>query len=128
MLFLQLSLLKDGLSFQHPEWITSVKYRYPSSDYMDLDNHSDLYLFQQVLKWILDKKEPLILHIHSFDTHAETGNIFRFLQEVFAKHKPLLITLQGGHEGLKKYIQAFAVIEEVDSVEEALSLVEEGRS
>jgi hypothetical protein len=124
MLFLQLSLLKDGLSFQHPEWIASVKSRYPNSDYMDLDNHSDLYLFQQVLKWILDKKEPLILHIHSFDTHAETGNIFRFLQEVFAKHKPLLITLQGEHEGLKKYIQTFAVIEEVDSVEEALGLVE----
>jgi hypothetical protein len=123
MLFLQLSLLRDNLSFQKPEWIESIKMYYPDSECMELDNHSELYLFRQVLKWILDKKEPLILHIHSFDKNAETGNLFRFLPEVFSKYKPVLITLQGEHEGLKKYIQAFAVVEEVKTGEDALGLL-----
>lgn len=123
MLFLQLTLTKSPAEFKPAPWVDAIKSIYPSADIMELDNHSELYLYQKTLAWLIQTQEPLVLHIHSFDPEATTGAIFRFLQDVLQKKKPLLITIQGKHAGIEKYVKAFAEYKVVQSEEEAVALL-----
>jgi len=123
MLFLQLTLTESAAEFKPAPWVNAIKSRYPEAEVMELDNHSELYLFQKTLSWLLQSKDGLILHIHSFHREASTGTMFRFLQDVLQKKKPLLITVQGNHAGIEKYIRAFAEYKVVESEEEALMLL-----
>lgn len=120
MLFLQLTIKEDSLSFQHSEWLVAIKHQYSNAEVMELDNHSDVYLYQQVLKWILNSEDPLVIHIVSSGTDTQTGNMFRFLQEVLQKRAPLLITFVGAHESMKKYLHVFSDYIELSSIEEAI--------
>jgi|GEM_PF-2194438 hypothetical protein len=120
MLFLQLTLTENATEFKAAPWVSAIKSRYPDAEVMELDNHSELYLFQKTLTWLLQSNEGLILHIHNYDPEASTGMIFRFLQDVLQKKKPLLITIQGKHAGIEKYVRAFAEYKVVASEKEAV--------
>ena len=123
MLFLQLTLTESASEFKPALWINTIKSMYPEAAVMELDNHSELYLYQKTLTWIMQTEEPLVLHIHSFDPEASTGTIFRFLQDVLQKKKTLLITIQGKHSGVEKYVRAFDEYKVVESEKEAVALL-----
>jgi hypothetical protein len=123
MLFLQLTLTSDASFFNESKWITSIRTSRPDVEIMEADNHSEVYLYQQILKWLLQSPEPLVLHIHSLNTEASTGSILRFLQDLLQKKQPVLVTLQGQHAGIEKYVRAFADYKVVESVEEAVALL-----
>ncbi|WP_018344277.1 hypothetical protein [Cytophaga aurantiaca] len=122
MLFLQLTLSPDTPSFNQSNWITAVQKSRPDVEIMEADNHSEVYLYQQILKWVLQSSEPLVLHIHSLDPEASTGSMLRFLQDVLQKKSPVLVTLQGKHSGIEKYVRAFAEYQVVATEEEAVAL------
>ena len=123
MLFLQLTLTPDASVFNHSEWIAKIKELYPAAELMEADNHSEVYLYQQILKWLLQTEESLVMHIHSLDAEAPTGTMLRFLQDVLQKKVPVLITLQGKHTGMEKYVRVFTEYTVVESVEEAVKLL-----
>ena len=120
MLFLQLTLTPDSSSFHPSKWIEAIQKIHPNVEIMEADNHSEVYLYQQILKWLLQSEEHLVLHIHSLDAEAPTGNMLRFLQDILQKKLPVLITLQGRHTGIEKYVRAFAEYKVVETEEEAL--------
>lgn len=123
MLFLQLTLSSDASAFHPSKWIERIQQVHPNAAVMEADNHSEVYLYQQILKWLLQSPEPLVLHIHSIDPEAPTGTLFRFLQDVLQKKPPVLVTLQGKHIGIEKYIRAFTEYTVVESSEEAVGLI-----
>jgi hypothetical protein len=123
MIFLQLTLSKDTAAFHPSKWIETLLNKYPAAEVMEADNLSEVYLYQQILKWVLQSSAPLVLHIHSLDSEASTGNILRVLQDLLQKKPPVLITMQGVHVGIEKYIKAFSEYRVVDSANEAVELV-----
>ena len=123
MIFLQLTLTNDAVAFQSSKWIESILVKYPTAEVMEADNKSEIYLFQQTLKWVLQSSEPLVLHIHSLDSEASTGNILRVLQDLLQKKVPVLITMQGQHIGIQKYINAFSSYTVVETEQEAVGLI-----
>lgn len=124
MIFLQLTLTPDAAPFHSSEWIEAILKKYPGAEVMEADNQSDVYLFQQTLKWVLQSPDPLVLHIHSLDSEASTGNILRVLQDLLQKKVPVLITIQGKHVGIEKYVRAFSEYTGVETEEEAVDLIE----
>ena len=123
MLFLQLTLSPDTPAFILSKWIIAIQKTHPNAEIMEADNHSEVYLYQQILKWLLQSAGPLVIHIHSLDAEASTGNMLRFLQDILQKKPPVLVTLQGGHAGIEKYVRAFADYKIVETAEEALMLL-----
>ena len=123
MLFLQLTLSSDASIFNQSKWIECIQKTHPNVEIMEADNHSEVYLYQQILKWLLQSTEPLVLHIHSLDAEATTGNMLRFLQDILQKKPPVLITLQGQHAGIEKYVRAFAEYTVVETEEKAAALL-----
>src|SRR6478735_2886962 len=120
MLFLQLTLSSDASAFHQSKWIERIQKSQPNVEIMEADNHSEVYLYQQILKWLLQSTEPLVIHIHSLDAEASTGNMLRFLQDILQKKPPVLITLQGQHTGIEKYVRAFAEYTVVETEMEAI--------
>ena len=123
MIFLQLTLSKDTAAFHSSKWIEILLKKYPAVEVMEADNLSEVYLYQQILKWVLQSPDPLVLHIHSLDSEASTGNILRVLQDLLQKKPPVLITMQGVHSGIEKYIKAFSEYTVVGGEEEAVRLI-----
>lgn len=123
MLFLQLSLNPAGSSFKHSTWIEYVQAEFPKAETIEVDNYSELFLYQQILHWLLKSDEPLALHIQCSDSEATTGAMFRFLQELFQKKMPAYITVLGKHAGIEKYIKAFAEYKVVETEKEAVALL-----
>ena len=123
MLFLQLTLTADASTFNPSKWVELIQHTHPNVEIMEADNHSEVYLYQQILKWLLQSTEPLVIHIHSFDAEATTGNMLRFLQDILQKKPPLLVTLLGQHTGIEKYVRAFAEYTVVETEEEAVALL-----
>jgi hypothetical protein len=124
MIFLQLTLSKDTAAFHSFKWVEALLNKYPAAEVMEADNLSEVYLYQQILKWVLQSSEPLVLHIHSLDSESSTGNILRVLQDLIQKKPPVLITMQGVHVGVAKYINAFSEYTVVETEEEAVRLIE----
>lgn len=123
MLFLQLTLTSEASSFHSSKWIEAIKKSHPNVEIMEADNHSEVYLYQQILKWLLQSTEPLVIHIHSLDAEATTGNMLRFLQDILQKKPPVLVTLQGQHTAIEKYVRAFAEYTVVENEQEAVDLL-----
>jgi hypothetical protein len=123
MLFLQLSLHTDTSVFNQSKWIAVIQETYPNVEIMEADNHSEVYLYQQILKWLLQSTEPLVLHIHSLDAEASIGNMLRFLQDVLQKKPPVLVTLLGQHAGVEKYVRAFTDYKVVKTEKEAMTFI-----
>lgn len=123
MLFLQLTLSSDASVFNQSKWIALIQKTHPNVEIMEADNHSEVYLYQQILKWLLQSTEPLAIHIHSLDTEASTGNMLRFLQDLLQKKPPVLVTLQGLHTGIEKYVRAFSEYTVVETEMEAVALL-----
>ena len=120
MLFLQLTLSPDASLFHQSKWIELIKKSQANVEIMEADNYSEVYLYQQILKWLLQSTEPLVIHIHSLDAEASTGNMLRFLQDILQKKPPVLVTLQGQHLGIEKYVRAFAEYTVVETEMEAI--------
>lgn len=123
MLFLQLTLTAEAAAFSQSKWIELIRKNHPDAGRMEADNHSEVYLYQQILKWLFQSDEPLALHVECRDAEAPTGAMFRFLQELFRKKMPVSITLLGKHTGIEKYIRAFAEYQVVETEEEAVALL-----
>ena len=123
MLFLQLTFTADSSSFHPSKWIESIQQTHPNVEIMEADNHSEVYLYQQILKWLLQSTEQLVIHIHNLDTEASTGNMLRLLQDILQKKPPVLVTIQGQHTGIEKYVRAFAEYTVVETEEEAIALL-----
>ena len=123
MLFLQLSLNPAAADFKHSKWIEMIHAEFPKAETMEIDNYSEVFLYQQILKWVVQSKESLVLHIESIDPEATTGAMFRFLQDIFQKKKPICITLQGSHAAVEKYIRAFGEYTAVQTEREAVKLL-----
>jgi hypothetical protein len=123
MLFLQLSLHTDASVFNQSKWIAAIQEAYPNVEIMEADNYSEVYLYQQILKWLIQSAEPLVLHIHSMNSEASMGNMLRFLQDVLQKKPPVWVTLQGQHTGIEKYVRAFSDYKMVETEEEAVNLL-----
>lgn len=123
MLFLQLSLNPAAADFKHSKWIEIIQAEFPQAETMEIDNFSEVFLYQQILKWVVQSKESLVLHIESIDPEATTGAMFRFLQDIFQKKKPICITLQGSHAAVEKYIKAFGEFTAVKTEREAVKFL-----
>ncbi|ABG57985.1 hypothetical protein CHU_0698 [Cytophaga hutchinsonii ATCC 33406] len=123
MLFLQLSINPAASSFKHSTWIEYIQAEFPKAETIEVDNYSELYLYQHILNWVLKSDAPLALHIQCIDSEAPTGAMFRFLQELFQKKIPVCITVLGKHAGIEKYIKAFAEYKVVETEKEALALL-----
>ncbi len=123
MLFLQLSLNSAASSFKHSTWIEYVQTEFPKAETMEVDNYSELFLYQHILNWLLQSAEPVALHIQCSDSEATTGAMFRFLQDLFQKKMPACITVLGKHVGVEKYIRAFAEYKMVETEREAVDFL-----
>ncbi len=123
MIFLQLTLQSSNTAFHTSNWLEAIRAQQPSAELMEVDNFSEIYLLNKTLQWALESTVPLILHIHSFDAAVSTGGLFRFLQELLERKKPILITLLGQHTGIEKYVRAFAEYTVVGTEKEAVELV-----
>ena len=120
MLFLQLSLNPAVADFKHSKWIEIIHAEFPRAETMEIDNFSEVFLYQQILKWVVQSKESLVLHIESIDSEATTGAMFRFLQDIFQMKKPVCITFHGTHAAVEKYISAFSEFVTVKTEKEAV--------
>jgi hypothetical protein len=123
MLFLQLTLHPEGIAFKKSAWIERIQAEFPGSEIMEADNYSEVFLYQQILKWLLQSTEPLVIHIHSQDAEATMGNMLRFIQDVLQKKLPVLVTMHGKHVGVEKYLRAFAEYQVVETEEEAIVIL-----
>jgi len=123
MLFLQLSLNPAVADFKHSKWIEIIHAEFPRAETMEIDNFSEVFLYQQILKWVVQSKESLVLHIESIDSEATTGAMFRFLQDIFQMKKPVCITFHGTHASVEKYIRAFAEYTAVQTEREAVKFL-----
>ncbi len=123
MLFLQLTLHPEGIAFKKSAWIERIQTEFPGAEIMEADNYSEVFLYQQILKWLLQSVEPLIIHIDSMDSEASMGNMLRFIQDVLQKKLPVLVTIQGNHAGVEKYLRAFTEYQVVKTEEEAIVIL-----
>jgi hypothetical protein len=122
MIFLQLTVQSSNTDFNTSKWLECIRAQDPNAILMEVDNFSEIYLLNKTLEWALQSTDPLTVHIHSFDSVATTGGLFRFLQELLEKKKPIIITLLGQHTGIEKYVRAFGEYRVVGSEEEAVAL------
>ena len=123
MLFLQLTLSADASAFNQSKWVGLIQQIHPGAEIMEADNHSEVYLYQQILKWLLHSDEPLVLHIHSLHAEAPMGTMLRFLQDLLQKKPLALITVQGQHTRVEKYVRAFSEYTLVESEDGAVALL-----
>ena len=121
MLFLQLTLYPEAMVFKKSAWIACIQAEFPGAEIMEADNYSEVFLYQQILKWLLQSAEPLVLHIHSLEAEASMGNMLRFMQDVLQKKLPVFVTMQGKHVGVEKYLRAFTEYQVVETAEEAVA-------
>lgn len=123
MLFLQLTLHPEAIVFKKSSWIERVQAGFPGAEIMEADNYSEVFLYQQILKWLVQSTEPLVIHIDSLDTEASMGNMLRFVQDVLQKKNPVLVTIKGKHAGVEKYLRVFTKYQVVETEEEAIMIL-----
>ncbi|MCP4520529.1 MAG: hypothetical protein GY827_02340 [Cytophagales bacterium] len=106
MLLLYIEILKEpSFNFQKPT-LEFIKSNFSDLDTLDLDNHSENYLFDYALK-AFQENDQGILFFDIQDSSAQLGKSILLLNKLIKKKEQMLIFLKGNHSMLEKMLKIY---------------------
>ncbi len=106
MLLLYIEIIKEPtFNFQKPQ-LDTLKSTFSNLNTLDLDNHSENYLFDYALS-AFQKENQGILCFHIKDAEAQLGKSILLLNKLIKKKEQMLIFLTGNHTMLEKMIKIY---------------------
>lgn len=106
MLLLYIEIIKEPTFDFHKPSLDTLKNTFPKLDTLDLDNHSENYLFDYALSAFQQESQG-ILYFHIKDTEAQLGKSILLLNKLIKKKQQMLIFLEGNHLMLEKMMKIY---------------------